>query len=237
MKLCPWVVARVEEMNDPLSRFEQTLGYVFVDQGLLTTALSHRSLGEDNNERLEYLGDALLGFVIAETLYQKYPGASEGELTRLRATLVKGETLAKIARELQLGNFVLLGSGELKSGGWRRTSILANTLEAVIGAIYMDAGFAVCRDKVLSLFGAIILETTPDTLEKDPKTRLQEYLQSHQQLLPEYNLIMERGESHARIFTVECAIPGLKISVQAEGRNKRSAEQSAAHLALAKLNL
>ena len=230
-------MVRVEEMNDPLSRFEQTLGYVFVNKGLLTTALSHRSLGEDNNERLEYLGDALLGFVIAETLYQRYPDASEGDLTRLRATLVKGETLARIARELQLGNFVLLGSGELKSGGWRRTSILSNTLEAILGAIYLDAGFTTCRDKVLSLFDAIIQETTPDTLVKDPKTRLQEYLQSHQQLLPEYNIIMERGESHARIFTVECAIPGLNISVQAEGRNKRSAEQSAAHQALAKLNL
>ena len=230
-------MVRVEEMNDPLSRFEQTLGYVFVNKGLLTTALSHRSLGEDNNERLEYLGDALLGFVIAETLYQRYPDASEGDLTRLRATLVKGETLARIARELQLGNFVLLGSGELKSGGWRRTSILSNTLEAILGAIYLDAGFTTCRDKVLSLFDAIIRETTPDTLVKDPKTRLQEYLQSHQQHLPEYNLIMERGESHARIFTVECAIPGLNVSVQAEGRNKRSAEQSAAQLALAKLNI
>lgn len=237
MNPCPWLVVRVEEMNDPLSGFEQTLGYVFVNKGLLTTALSHRSLGENNNERLEYLGDALLGFVIAETLYQRYPAASEGDLTRLRATLVKGETLARIARELQLGNFVLLGSGELKSGGWRRTSILANTLEAIIGAIYLDAGFTTCRDRVLTLFGAVIRETTPDTLVKDPKTRLQEYLQSHQQLLPEYNVIMERGESHARIFTVECAIPGLNISVQAEGRNKRSAEQSAAQQALAKLNL
>jgi len=237
MNQCPWAAARVEEMNDPLSGFEQILEYAFVNKGLLITALSHRSLGEDNNERLEYLGDALLGFVIAETLYQRYPDASEGDLTRLRATLVKGETLARIARELQLGNHVLLGSGELKSGGWRRTSILANTLEAIIGAIYLDAGFPTCRDKVLSLFGAIIRETTPDNLVKDPKTRLQEYLQSHQQHLPEYNLIMERGESHARIFTVECAIPGLDISVQAEGRNKRSAEQSAAQLALTQLNI
>jgi ribonuclease-3 len=224
-------------MNDPLSRFEQTLEYVFVNQGLLRTALTHRSLGEDNNERLEYLGDALLGFVMAETLYQRYPGASEGDLTRLRATLVKEETLARIARELQLGNYVILGGGELKSGGWRRTSILANTLEAIIGAIYLDAGFIICRDKVLSLFDDIIQETTPDNLIKDPKTRLQEYLQSRQQLLPEYNLIMERGEAHARIFTVECAIPGLEISVQAEGRNKRSAEQAAAQLALEKLNI
>lgn len=230
-------MVRVEEMNDPLSGFEQTLEYVFVNKGLLTTALSHRSLGEDNNERLEYLGDALLGFIIAETLYQRYPDASEGDLTRLRASLVKGETLARIARELQLGNYVILGAGELKSGGWRRTSILANTLEAIIGAIYLDAGFTTCRDKVLSLFAAIIKETTPDNLIKDPKTRLQEYLQSRQQHLPEYNLVMERGEAHARIFTVECAISELGISVQAEGRNKRSAEQAAAQLVLVQLNI
>jgi len=224
-------------MNDSLAGFEQTLGYTFVNKSLLITALSHRSLGEDNNERLEYLGDALLGFIIAETLYQRYPGASEGDLTRLRASLVKGETLARIARNLHLGNHVILGGGELKSGGWRRTSILANTLEAIIGAIYLDAGIHTCRDKVLSLFGAIIKETTPENLIKDPKTRLQEYLQSRQQHLPEYNLVMERGESHARIFTVECAIPELEISVQAEGRNKRSAEQAAAQLALAHLNI
>ena len=167
MNHCLWA-----QMNDSLSRFEQILGYVFHNKALLTTALSHRSLGENNNERLEYLGDALLGFVIAETLYQRHQDASEGELTRLRATLVKGETLARIARELQLGNFVMLGSGELKTGGWRRTSILANTLEAIIGAIYLDAGFLSCRTKVLALFDTIIQETTPDTLVKDPKTRL-----------------------------------------------------------------
>ena len=237
MKRCPWVVVQVEEMNDSLSGFEQTLGYTFVNKSLLTTALSHRSLGQDNNERLEYLGDALLGFIIAETLYQRYPDANEGDLTRLRASLVKGETLGRVARELQLGNHVLLGGGELKSGGWRRTSILANTLEAIIGAIYLDAGFHTCRDKVLSLFTTIITETTPDKLVKDPKTRLQEYLQSRQLNLPEYNIVMESGESHARIFTVECAIPGLEISVQAEGRNKRSAEQAAAQMALAQLNI
>jgi ribonuclease-3 len=237
MKPCPWAVVQVEEMNDTLSGFEQTLGYTFVNKSLLTTALSHRSLGEDNNERLEYLGDALLGFIIAETLYQQYPDASEGELTRLRASLVKGETLGRIARELHLGNHVLLGGGELKSGGWRRTSILANTLEAIIGAIYLDAGFDTCRDRVLSLFADIIRKTSPDNLVKDPKTRLQEYLQSRQLHLPEYNIVMERGESHARTFTVECAIPGLEISVQAEGRNKRSAEQAAAQLALVQLNI
>ena len=230
-------VLRVDEMNDPLARVEVSLDYAFTNKSLLTTALTHRSLGEDNNERLEYLGDALLGFIIAETLYQCYPKASEGDLTRLRATLVKGDTLARIARYLQLGDFLILGSGELKSGGWRRTSILANSLEAIIGAIYLDAGFDTCRNKVLAMFSEVIRETTLDTLIKDPKTRLQEYLQSRQQHLPEYNVIMERGEAHARIFTVECIIPDLKIAVQAEGQNKRSAEQSAAQLALAQLNV
>lgn len=239
MRQCPWAkrVVRVEEMNDLLVRLEQSLGYVFRNKGLLTTALSHRSLGNDNNERLEYLGDALLGFIIAETLYQRYPQASEGDLTRLRATLVKGDTLARIARSLHLGDFVILGGGELKSGGWSRNSILANTLEAIIGAIYLDAGFTICRDNVLSLFADVIHAATPETLEKDPKTRLQEYLQSRQQQLPEYNVIRERGEAHARIFTIACVISDLNIAVQAEGRNKRSAEQSAAQLALAQLNI
>jgi len=224
-------------MNEALVRLEEALGYVFINRSILATALTHRSLGVDNNERLEYLGDALIGFIIAETLYQQYPEASEGELTRLRATLVKGDTLARIARRLQLGNYLMLGSGELKSGGWRRTSILANTLEAIIGAIYLDAGFETCRSKALALFSDVIHETTPDTLVKDPKTRLQEYLQSRQQHLPEYNVILERGEAHARIFTVECVIPDLNIAVQADGRNKRSAEQMAAQLALAQLNV
>jgi len=223
-------------MNEPQARLEEALGYAFTNKSFLAIALTHRSLGVDNNERLEYLGDALIGFIIAETLYQRYPGASEGELTRLRATLVKGETLARIARHLHLGNFLKLGSGELKSGGWRRTSILANTIEAIIGAIYLDAGFETCRNKVLTLFSGVILETTPDTLVKDPKTRLQEFLQARQQNLPEYNVIMERGEAHARIFTVECVIPDLNIAVQADGRNKRTAEQLAAQLALAQLN-
>ena len=239
MNQSPWrvEVVRVEEMNDSLVRVEESLEYAFTDKNLLITALTHRSLGENNNERLEYLGDALLGFIIAETLYQRYPEASEGDLTQLRATLVKGDTLARIARYLHLGNFLILGSGELKSGGWHRTSILANTLEAIIGAIYLDAGFVTCRDKILALFANVIQEATPDSLVKDPKTRLQEYLQSRQQRLPEYHVILERGEAHARIFTVECIIPQLKIVVQAEGRNKRSAEQSAAQLALAQLNI
>lgn len=236
MNPCPCPV-RVEAVTEPLPKLEGNLGHSFTSKHLLTAALSHRSLGVDNNERLEFLGDALLGLIIAETLYQLYPRATEGELTRLRATLVKGDTLAKVARRLNLGNYLILGPGEQKSGGWRRNSILANTLEAIIGAIYLDSGFAVCRDRVLLLFTDSIGEVSPDSLVKDPKTRLQEYLQSRQQKLPEYQVVRERGEAHARIFTVQCQIPELNISAQAEGKNKRSAEQACAQLVLEKLNL
>jgi ribonuclease-3 len=224
-------------VNDPVYQLEQILGYTFADKTKLNTALTHRSLGQDNNERLEYLGDALLGFIIAEAIYRLYPGASEGELTRLRATLVKGETLAKLARKLNLGSYIKLGASELKSGGWRRSSILANAIEALIGAIYLDGGMDICRERVLQLYGDILKTSTPETLIKDPKTRLQEHLQSLQMNLPEYKVVMERGEAHDRIFTVRCEIPAMTISVQAEGKSKRNAEQAAAQLALDTLNI
>jgi len=222
---------------DPVFQLEKNLGHTFVNKSYLITALTHRSLGHDNNERLEYLGDALLGFIIAEAIYKLYPGATEGELTRLRATLVKGETLAKLAKKLDLGNFIKLGGSELKSGGWRRSSILANALEALIGAIYLDAGLDTCREKVLRLYGDFLKTSTPENLTKDPKTRLQEHLQSLQINLPEYKVVMERGEAHDKIFTVRCDIPAMTITVQAEGKSKRNAEQAAAQLALDTLNI
>jgi ribonuclease-3 len=222
---------------DPVFQLENNLGHTFVNKSYLITALTHRSLGHDNNERLEYLGDALLGFIIAEAIYKLYPGATEGELTRLRATLVKGETLAKLAKKLDLGNFIKLGGSELKSGGWRRSSILANALEALIGAIYLDAGLDTCREKVLRLYGDFLKTSTPENLTKDPKTRLQEHLQSLQMNLPEYKVVMEKGEAHDKIFTVRCEIPAMSISVQAEGKSKRYAEQAAAQLALDTLNI
>ena len=224
-------------MADPVFQLEKNLGHTFVNKSYLITALTHRSLGHDNNERLEYLGDALLGFIIAEAIYKLYPGATEGELTRLRATLVKGETLAKLAKKLDLGNFIKLGGSELKSGGWRRSSILANALEALIGAIYLDAGLETCREKVLRLYGDFLKTSTPENLTKDPKTRLQEHLQSLQINLPEYKVVMERGEAHDKIFTVRCDIPAMTITVQAEGKSKRNAEQAAAQLALDTLNI
>jgi len=227
----------LEGMNDAFHKLEQVLGHVFNNKVYLFTALTHRSAGQDNNERLEYLGDALLGFIIADAVYKLHPTASEGELTRLRATLVKGETLASIARRLNLGNYLKLGSGELKSGGWRRKSILANTLEAIIGAIYLDAGMDTCRKFILALYEDLLKHASLENLVKDPKTRLQEYLQSLQQDLPDYQVITEHGEAHARIFTVQCLIGKFNISVQAEGRSKRSAEQTAAQMALDLLNI
>lgn len=224
-------------MNEPLNRLEKQLGHIFSHKDFLNSALTHRSLGQNNNERLEYLGDALLGFIIAEALYRLHPEASEGELTRLRATLVKGETLARLARDLDLGKYLKLGSGELKSGGWRRNSILANTLEAVIGAIYLDAGLDICRARVMELFDGLLKISSPATLVKDPKTRLQEFLQAQQKTLPVYSVIREQGEAHNKVFTVECVISEMTIAVQASGRSKRSAEQAAAERALDALNV
>ena len=219
-------------MSGLLSNLEKAIDYKFQDQVLLETALTHRSFGHGNNERLEYLGDAALGFIIADAIFQKFPQATEGELTRLRSSLVKGETLAKLGRELDLGDYIKLGPGEMKSGGWRRDSILANTLEAIIGAVYLDTDMEVCRECVISLYQQLLSNISPDTLSKDPKTSLQELLQSRKLELPVYQVLSETGDAHERLFSVECTILELKISVQAEGRSKRLAEQSAAEKAL-----
>ncbi len=219
-------------MSEQPSKLEKAIDYKFKDQKLLEIALTHCSIGHSNNERLEYLGDAALGFIIADAIYQKFPQATEGDLTRLRASLVKGETLAKLGRDLSLGDYIKLGPGEMKSGGWRRDSILANTLEAIIGAVYLDADMDVCRKCVISLYRHLLLEISPDKLSKDPKTTLQELLQSRRLELPEYRVLAETGDAHERLFNVECTIIEPKISVQAEGRSKRLAEQSAAEKAL-----
>ncbi len=219
-------------MSEKPSKFEKIINYKFKDKTLLDVALTHRSVGYSNNERLEYLGDAALGFIIADAIYQKFPQATEGELTRLRALLVKGETLAKLGRDQDLGDYIKLGPGEMKSGGWRRDSILANTLEAIIGAVYLDADMEVCRKFVISLYRQLLSEVSPDKLSKDPKTALQELLQSRRLELPVYQVLLESGDAHERLFNVECKIIELNISVQAEGRNKRQAEQSAAEKAL-----
>jgi ribonuclease-3 len=206
----------------------EKLGYSFQDEQLLITALTHRSMGEPNNERLEFLGDALLNFVIAEKLYQELPDLPEGELSRLRASLVKGDTLADLAKELTINRYMRLGVGEIKTGGAERASILANSLEAMIGAIHLDGGTAVCQDRILQWFEARLIQTVSMGVQKDPKTRLQEYLQSKKLPLPDYKILSVSGQAHAQVFKVECTVSGLKESAIGEGRSRRRAEQDAA---------
>ena len=220
-----------------IKQLEDSLNYKFSNECLIITALTHCSAGNINNERLEFLGDALIGSIIAEALYRKFPEATEGELTRLRATIVKGEALAKQARKLELGKFIQLGTGEMKSGGWRRNSILANTFEAIVGAIFLDSDFDTCKRTILAIFNPALNEVSPRKLEKDPKTRLQEYLQAHKHELPDYKILTEEGDAHAKKFFVACIINDLNVDTQAEGRSKRAAEQAAAQQALDILNI
>lgn len=212
------------------------LGYRFADPTLLSSALTHRSAGGLNNERLEFLGDAVLGLVIAESLFRRYPDASEGELSRLRASLVRKQTLAELARDLCLGDCLRLGSGELKSGGFRRDSILADALEAIFGAVYLDGGFAACAGLVMKLY-ADRLERLParPLAIKDPKTRLQELLQGRRLELPEYAVVSVHGDAHAQVFQVECRSASLGETTLGYGSSRRRAEQQAAQQMLALL--
>lgn len=212
------------------------LGHHFKQDDLLQRALSHRSVGSDNNERLEFLGDSILSYVISVELFQRFPKVDEGRLSRLRASLVKGETLATVARELSLGDYLLLGPGELKSGGHRRSSILADGFEALLGAIYFDSDIATVQRIILQLFDKRLDAINPDTALKDPKTRLQEYLQSRQLPLPDYEVTKVDGQAHAQTFTVSCRIEGMADAVVAEGGSRRKAEQTAADLILEILN-
>ncbi|APZ44642.1 ribonuclease III [Acidihalobacter ferrooxydans] len=202
---------------------------------LCEQALTHRSASGTNYERLEFLGDALLGFVIGEWLYRQFPKASEGDLSRLRAALVKRETLASIAREHRLGDHLRLGTGELKSGGYRRDSILADTVEALIGAHYLVLGDDATRDFVLTLYGNRLRELPSAESLKDPKTRLQEFLQSRGLPLPEYTLLETRGEDHRQTFRIACRLKAYDLDVEAIGTSRRKAEQATAESALAQL--
>lgn len=219
-----------------LARLQRKLEYKFKTPELLEVALTHRSASSNNNERLEFLGDSVLGQIISIELYQRFPQAREGELSRLRASLVKGETLAKIAAELELGNYLKLGSGELKSGGFRRESILADALEAVFGAVYLDSDRQTTHDFVLQFFIDRLAQCDPDSILKDPKTRLQEYLQSRGAPLPEYEVVAIDGDAHAQTFTIACHVPELDKPVQAVGSSRRKAEQATAEQALKQLN-
>jgi ribonuclease III len=210
-------------------------GHRFADADLLQRALTHRSAGARNYERLEFLGDALVNLIIAEALFQRLPRADEGMLTRARATLVRESSLAAIARELGLGDRLQLGPGELKSGGFRRESILADALEGLVGAIYLDAGFEACRSAVLGWFDAA-LGRAPDTIrDKDPKTRLQEWLQAGRFALPVYELLSTDGEEHCKTFHVRCVLEAPPLACTGSGVSRRDAEQAAAAAALQQL--
>ncbi|MDF2939891.1 MAG: ribonuclease [Gammaproteobacteria bacterium] len=220
-----------------LNQLCQKIGYFFNDSNLLYLALSHRSSEGPHNERLEFLGDAVLSLSIAEALYQKFPEAKEGELSRLRSSLVKGETLAVVAQEFNLGDYLRLGSGELKSGGYRRSSILEDAIEAIIGAIYLDSDFPTARAMVLAWFKSRIQALSLTDSLRDSKSRLQEYLQSKGYALPVYELVKAEGPDHAQIFTVRCMVKDLNLSAEAEGPSRRIADQEAAKALLALIEL
>ncbi len=224
-------------MSVSLSRLERQLGYTFKDQELMVLALTHRSFAGRNNERLEFLGDAILNLAAGEALFNRFPLAREGQLSRLRARLVKGETLAVLARGFDLGEYLRLGSGELKSGGFRRESILADALEALIGAIYLDAGMEVAKERVMAWLASEIDSLTLVDTNKDPKTRLQEFLQSRGCELPRYEVVDIQGEPHCRVFFVECEVTLLNEKSRGQGVSRRIAEQVAAAAALIALGV
>ncbi len=215
-----------------LKQLQQKLGYVFKNESLLTHALTHRSYSADNNERLEFLGDALLGVTIAERLYHQFPTLPEGVLSRQRSRLVKGETLADIAREFSLSDYLILGAGELKSGGFRRDSILADAVEAIIGAIFLDSDMQQCQQTLIVWFESRLTSLSPEDSLKDPKTQLQELLQSQKFDLPVYSVLQVEGASHQQTFTVSCQVKGLDNAVTATASNRRQAEKQAAAEAL-----
>lgn len=215
-------------MSDARQALTRSLGYVFRDPRLLDRALTHRSRSSRNYERLEFLGDSILSFVIADALYDRFPQLSEGELTRLRATLVRRETLASLARTIDLGNQLELGGGELKSGGFDRDSILADALEALFGAVYKDSDLTAVRKVVLQLYNDVLDGINPNAILKDAKTRLQEFLQQQALPTPDYTVISVSGEAHQQLFVVECNVSGLDRPVRGEGPSRRLAEQVAA---------
>jgi ribonuclease-3 len=215
-----------------LQLLQTRLGYTFQDAALLQQALTHRSHSSLHNERLEFLGDSILNCVVASVLYERFNTLDEGDLSRLRANLVKQQSLYEIAQKLELSQFLRLGEGELKSGGFRRPSILADTLEAILGAIFLDAGFNAARDVIRAFYIPILETVDPRTLGKDAKTLLQEFLQSKKISLPTYNVVATHGAAHSQEFEVECLVPKLGIQVFGRGGSRRAGEQAAARLAL-----
>jgi len=212
---------------------QRKLGYSFAQAPLLQQALTHRSHGTPHNERIEFLGDSVLNCCIAHELYQRFGDLKEGELSLLRANLVRQETLAELAQELELGTFLRLGEGELTSGGFRRPSILADGLEALFGAVFLDGGFAAVQGVIHGLYASLLEHLDPQTLGKDPKTLLQELLQARKIALPQYAVVATQGAAHEQLFQVECQIPQLAIRTIGFGASRRIAEQEAAQRAFA----
>ncbi|MBI5910589.1 MAG: ribonuclease III [Betaproteobacteria bacterium] len=212
---------------------QRKLGYSFAQASLLQQALTHRSHGTPHNERIEFLGDSVLNCCVAQELYRRFGDLKEGELSRLRANLVRQETLAELAQELELGTYLRLGEGELKSGGFRRPSILADGLEALFGAIFLDGGFAAVLDVIRGLYASLLEHLDPQAPGKDPKTLLQELLQARKIDLPQYAVVATQGAAHKQLFQVECQIPQLAIRTTGFGASRRIAEQEAAQLAFA----
>lgn len=216
-------------MSEELS---QKLNYTFKDPHLLKIALTHRSKGGEHNERLEFLGDAVVNFAIAEILFQLFPAATEGELSRWRATLVNRNTLTELAKEFELGRFLFLGPGELRSGGHERHSILSCAMEAIIGAVYLDSGFELIREKIIEWYEPWLQSFSSAANHKDPKTLLQEYLQSRHLPLPIYKVDVIHGQAHQQLFTVSCQVEGISEKTYGKGTSRRRAEQDAASLML-----
>jgi ribonuclease-3 len=220
-----------------MEKLQRSLGYTFANQDWLVQAVTHRSHGKRNNERLEFLGDSILSFVIADALYQRFTDANEGQLSRLRASLVKQQTLAEIASELELGNALIMGTGELKSGGFQRDSVLSDALEAIIGAIYLDASIEIAQERILHWFFDRLENMTTEQSHKDAKTKLQEFLQARQEPLPNYEIVKVSGPSHDQIFVVSCEVKCLVQSIEGIGNSRRIAEQNAAMSALKQLGI
>jgi len=220
-----------------LHYLEKALGYQFEDKSLLLQAITHRSAAAKHNERLEFLGDAILGMRVADHLYHQSPEADEGQLSRMRAHLVKRETLASIAADLKLSDYLVLGPGELRSGGASRTSTTADAVEAIIAAVYLDAGIGPAGQLIDHLFGARLSNLPAEAKQKDPKTRLQEWLQAQGKPLPVYQVMRISGAQHAQSFTVECELPEVGAKATGKGASRRKAEQQAAEQLLQTLGM
>ncbi|HIM58782.1 MAG TPA: ribonuclease III [Psychromonas hadalis] len=218
-----------------MDKLQQKINYQFKDITLLKQALTHRSVGKNNNERLEFLGDSILGVVISRELYKRFDRVDEGKLSRLRSHLVRGKTLAELAITLELSDSLILGSGELKSGGYRRESIQTDAVEAIFGAVFLEAGFEVINTVILDLYQTLLDEINPNDSLKDPKTQLQEYLQKRGNALPIYELVKTLGKDHNAVFSMSCVLEDQNMQVEQSGKSIKRAEQSCAQILLNKL--